>query len=487
MTGFSTELFLSTLALVGAVIMVAALFSGVIERTGVPQVAVFLGLGLLIGPHGIGLMDAGLHSPILRVVATLSLALVLFTDAVSLNLKELREHKFLAGLVIGPGTLFSSILIAVLAWALLDLHPAFAAILGASLSSTDPVLLRSFLRQPTLANDVKQALRLESGMNDAVLVPVVLVATAVLTTGSMTLPEWLKLGANMLILSPAIGIFVAWVATATLEAVRRRTGIHRDYESIYSLGVAFAAFAGAEAIHGSGFLAAFAAGLTISALDVELCDCFLEYGSTTAEMALLFTFVMFGASVVWTGLTIATGTTLAFAGLVFIARPVAFIPALIPARTSWRSRYLIAWFGPRGLSSLLLVLLPVFAGVPQTEQLASLCSLVVLCSIVVHGLSPSILLKKRGASERMNGPAANPVPETSITAAILTHPELITIDEYQALKRSGNNVVVADVRTERTLGESTAAGSVRLDPERSVYDAHAKALPQDAIIAAYCF
>ena len=80
----------------------SALFSGVIERTGVPQVAVFLAMGALIGPFGFGLMDAGVNSPILRVVATLSLALVLFTDAVSLNLKELREHKLLAGLVSAP-------------------------------------------------------------------------------------------------------------------------------------------------------------------------------------------------------------------------------------------------------------------------------------------------------------------------------------------------------------------------------------------------
>ena len=65
--------------------------------------------------------------------------------------------------------------------------------------------------------------------------------------------------------------------------------------------MAFSAFAAAEAVHGSGFLAAFAAGLTIAALDVELCDCFIEYGGVTAEMLLLFTFVIFGSSLIWTG------------------------------------------------------------------------------------------------------------------------------------------------------------------------------------------
>ena len=126
--------------------------------------------------------------------------------------------------------------------------------------------------------------------------------------------------------------------------------MRRDYESLYSLGVAFAAFAVAESVHGSGFLAAFAAGLTISALDVELCDCFLEYGETTAEMALLFTFVLFGASLIWEGLAILTPLTLLFALLVILARVAAFVPALAFTRLTRKEKLLISWFGPRGLA-----------------------------------------------------------------------------------------------------------------------------------------
>ena len=73
--------------------------------------------------------------------------------------------------------------------------------------------------------------------------------------------------------------------------MRDRIGVRRDYESLYALGIAFTAFALAERVGGSGFLAAFAAGLVIAAQDLELCDCFLEYGEATAEMFLLLTFV----------------------------------------------------------------------------------------------------------------------------------------------------------------------------------------------------
>jgi NhaP-type Na+/H+ or K+/H+ antiporter len=182
----------------------------------------------------------------------------------------------LSFLVVGPGTLFSALLIAIFSWWLLGLSLAAALILGAALASTDPVMLRALLGKPGLNPGVRQALRLEGGMNDAVLLPLVLVGMTLLAQGhSPTATEWGRLGMNILILSPAAGTIVGLAAVGMLELVRKRIGVRRDYESIYSLGVAFAAFAAAEAVHGSGFLAAFAAGLTISALDVELCDCYL--------------------------------------------------------------------------------------------------------------------------------------------------------------------------------------------------------------------
>ena len=128
-----------TLALVGAVIVIAALLSGVVDRTGRPAG------GDLPRARG-GARPAGsrlhvqLESEALRVVATLSLTLILFTDALSLNLREAREHRRLALLALGPGTLLSAVLYAGLAVWLLDLPLPAAAILGAAVASTDPVL-----------------------------------------------------------------------------------------------------------------------------------------------------------------------------------------------------------------------------------------------------------------------------------------------------------------------------------------------------------
>jgi NhaP-type Na+/H+ or K+/H+ antiporter len=406
----STEVFTTVLALVGIVIMIAALFSGLIERSNLPQVAIFLGLGAVLGPAGLGMINIGLDSPALRIVATLSLALVLFTDALTLDINEVRKHAPLAVRVLGPGTILSAVLIALAGWALLGLHPAAAAILGAALASTDPVLLRGLLRYRGIPAGARQALRLESGLNDVVLLPIVLVAMVFLSPATAEHgPDWARMGLDLFLLGPGAGIAVGLLGVATLDLVRRRIGIRRDYESLYSLGVAFAAFAAAEAVHGSGFLAVFAAGLTISALDVELCDCFLEYGETTAELALLFTFVLLGSSLIWSGFGVATVVAIIFAVLVLLLRPVVYALSLFRSQLQRKGRIIVAWFGPRGLSSLLLVLLPVFDGIPGSDYLFAVCCLVVLLSVTVHGGSlvwlGRLIARKEHAAE-----AAGPAP-----------------------------------------------------------------------------
>jgi sodium/hydrogen antiporter len=517
MSGFGSEALIAALAIIGIVIVVSALLSGLIERSGLPQVAVFLAIGAALGPAGLGVVNIGLQSQTLRVVATLSLTLVLFTDAVALNISEVRKHWALALRLLGPGTLLSAALVALAGWRLLGLSVPAAAILGAALASTDPVLLRGLLRRPDIASPTRQALQLESGLNDVVLLPVVIVAMAFMgQQGPLDASAWAKLGLNLFILGPGAGVAVGLVAVAALDLIRKKIGVRRDYESLYSLGVAFSAYAAAEAVHGSGYLAAFAAGLTIAALDVELCDCFLEYGGVTAEMMLLFTFVLFGSSLIWSGFTVISGATLLFAAVVIFIRPPVYLLSLLGSRVDWRGRLLIAWFGPRGLSSLLLVLLPIFAGLPGSEQLFPICCLVVLLSVVLHGGSPIVLaqasrrrarheteaanilhtigaaesrVSDRDNSAASTNPASGPIKDPTSTKAIDSREigsTSITIDELRRLQESGEAVIILDVRTERSLDDLQAKGAVRVPPDNAVGRVRELGLSKEAWLIAYC-
>ncbi|HZM85956.1 MAG TPA: cation:proton antiporter [Blastocatellia bacterium] len=529
MSSFSAESLAAALAIIGVVIIISALLSGLVDRSGLPQVAVFLALGAALGPFGLRLLNIQLESGTLRAVATLSLALVLFTDAVSLNISEVRRRSGLAFRLLGPGTLLTAALIALTAWWVLSLPVAAAAILGAALASNDPVLLRGLLKRRDIPDDARHALQLESGLNDVALLPIVIVAMAFLHPGpALNRGGFAVLGLDLFILGPGAGILVGLLGVAALDLIRKRIGVRRDYESLYSLGVAFTAFAAAEAVHGSGFLAAFAAGMTIAALDVELCDCFIEYGGVTAEMLLLFTFVLLGSSLIWSGFTVISGATLLFTAVVVLIRTPVYLLSLIGSGVDMRGRLLIAWFGPRGLSSLLLILLPVFAGIPGSERLFSICSLVVLVSVVLHGGSPMLLARaarrkalREEISRADNAQEPIPEPEPQTTSASVYNAidfsscessetcsvganagqksetesdiesigaQRISIEELRGLWQANERVVILDVRTERTFdtSDSQARGSVRLPPDHVAERAKELDLDKEAWLIAYC-
>jgi len=519
------ESFAALLALVGVVIIVSSLLSGAVERTGLPLVAIFLLVGAALGPSGLGLVSLTLESPELRVIATLALVLVLFSDAIGVDIKEVRQQRKLAVLILGPGTLLPAALIALAAWLLLDLSPAAAGILGAALASTDPVLLRNLMRHPGVLPPAKLALRLESGMNDVILLPVVVLCMLSLRAGGAA-PVW-EIGSRavgLFLLGPMLGVFSGWVAITLLDTVRKKSGVRRDYESLYALGVAFTAYAAAEAVGGSGFLAAFAAGLVIAALDVELCDCFLDYGEASAEMFLLFTFVAFGAGLIWTGLPLAGDWhILAFAAVALSVRTLVLLPVLARSGVDDRNRRVIAMFGPRGLSSLLLVLLPVFAGVPGSDRLFTITALVVVLSVVIHGGWIALYLR-RSAGTAVRASAPGPAPRGSepgeaaaasretltsrpSLADTLAHqtpqpfpvaqrpassgtrePERINFQEFRDLHRSGEPIIVLDVRTERSYRDDPeiGVGAIRFPPDDAVRLARERRLDPRATLVLYC-
>src|SRR5919108_301315 len=248
----SHETFIATLALIGLVILVASLLSGAVERSGLPQVAIFLVLGAMLGPFGLGLVDLPLESESLEVMATLGLVLVLFIDAIAVDVGEVRSQRRLAALILGPGTILPAVLITLAAWILLDLPLAAAAILGAALASTDPVLLRTLVRNPALPATSRLALRLESGMNDVILLPIVVLAMYALRSSEPPPGEVARVAMNLFLLGPLLGLAAGYVGITLLDRVRSHLGVRRGYESIYALGVAFTAFAAAEAVGGSG-------------------------------------------------------------------------------------------------------------------------------------------------------------------------------------------------------------------------------------------
>jgi NhaP-type Na+/H+ or K+/H+ antiporter len=458
---------------------------------------VFLLLGAALGPSGLNVLDVGLDSPSLKVLSVLGLTLVLFSDAVTLDIKEMRAQRGLALRILGPGTLVPAALVGFAAWGLLGVSGPAAAILGCALASTDPVLLRSVLRSRAIPAAPRMGLRLESGMNDAVLLPVVVLAMALMKADGAPLDgaEIRHHVVGLFILGPALGALVGWLGIVILGQIRDRVGVRRDYESIYALGLALTAYALAETVGGSGFLAAFFAGLLVAIQDVELCDCFLEYGEATAEMLLLLTFVALGTSLVWMSFSVVDWRTIVFAIFALGIRTVVLYPMLKGTGLTTRDRKIVALFGPRGLSSLLFVLLPVFAGLPGADRLFMITAFVVLLSVVIHGGGIALFMRRNAGGpqaggmqpDEMSSPGARH-RELAVFESAADAEERITLDEVRAMQAKSGEVIIVDARADKSYRADprTAEGAFRVEPDDPVRDATQLRLSKTATLVVYC-
>ncbi len=382
-------------AVVAIVLTVSALASVLVERLPISFAVIFLGLGFALGPRGVGLIEIGLHDEILQVVATLTLALVLFLDAVRIQIDELRTHRALPVLILGPGTLLIIAAGAGAALLLFGLPPAGALLIGAALASTDPVVLRDIVRDERIPRSIRQVLKLEAGLNDLVVLPIILIVIAAATARAADPAAWALLLLKILLVGPLIGFAIGGAGSWLIARLDARFSVRREIQALYGVGLVLAAHSSAAAAGGDGFLAAFAAGLAIPLLNRSLCDCFLEYGEVTSEMAMLLSFILFGAvlSTSLTSFALAPALLLA-ALLIVLVRPVVLSLVLARAHISGPARALVAWFGPRGLNSLLLALLVVLAGVPDGERIFSIVGVVVLVSALAHGISASQLRRR---------------------------------------------------------------------------------------------
>ena len=256
---------------------------------------IFLGLGFLLGERGLGFIVVGPEGPVLESIAILTLALVLFLDAVRLEAEEVGNAGLVPMLSLGPGTLMIIAVVALGSNLLLGTTLIESLLLGTILASTDPVVLRDVIRNDRIPRSLRRALSIEAGTNDIVVLPILLVLIAVANAEAEGVVGWVTFAAQILLLGPLVGFALGAAGAWLMAKADARFGISREHQALYGIGLVLLAYAAAQSLGGDGFLAAFSAGFAVAVLNFELCDCFLDYGETTAEMTMLLAFVFFGA------------------------------------------------------------------------------------------------------------------------------------------------------------------------------------------------
>lgn len=481
-------------AVAAAVLTISALLAGFVARAPLSFPLVFLGLGLLLGDGTTGAVSVELDSDVLKTVAFATLALVLFLDAMNLELAVMRRDWLIPALTLGPGAILVIALTAVAAMLVVGLDPLVAFIVGAVLASTDPVVLRDVVRDDRLPRTVRNALSIEGGTNDLIVLPPILILAAVATHEASGALSWIGFGAELLLLGPAAGAAVGLGGSYLMSVVDARYPVRREWQALYGIGLVLAAFAAGEFVGEDGFLAAFAAGVAVSLGSRKLCDCFLDFGEVLAEVLMLVSFVLFGAVLSSELADVDIGAALLLGALaVFVIRPLAVGGVLSIRHTNLSApgRRFIAWFGPRGLNSLLLALLVVDLGVPEGREILGVVGVVVLASVAIHGVSATplaTLYARRAAAETLSEER-----ESTLAGAFGgrfgTSPDeapRITAQELAELLRGPDPPLVVDVRSRSGYGRDPTRipGAVSVRPDEVADWGHEQR--RDRLIALYC-
>ena len=353
----------------------------------------FVAAGLLVGPAGLDLLNLDLDHHFLHGLAEVTLVLVLFTDASRIDLGLLRREHDLPVRMLGLGLPLTIALGAVVAAALFGTLSFWeAAVLAAILAPTDAALGEAVVSNKAVPVRMRQTLNVESGLNDGIALPMVLILLACAGAASETersLSDWLWFAGLQVGLGPLAGIAVGWLGGWLIDKAVRHEWMSHVFQQISAIALALLAFALAEEIGGNGFIAAFCAGLTIGNTKRGVCHSLYEFGEAEGHLLTILAFFFFGVAMVPEVLPHIDLTVFAYAVLsLTVVRMLPVTLSLLGTGLSWCSHVFLGWFGPRGLASILFLLLVVEgAGLPGGETIKVVVITTILLSIVLHGVS----------------------------------------------------------------------------------------------------
>jgi cell volume regulation protein A len=370
--------------LLGSLLVLAGIMSSLVAmRFGAPLLLVFLIVGMLAGeagPGGIKFDDV----QVTYVVGSIALALILFDGGLRTRFATFRSVLAPAGILSTLGVLLTAAATAPVARYLLDMSWTEALLVGAVVASTDAaaVFFLVHARGLRLRPRVGATLEVESGSNDPFAVLLTVLLVEFLTVGEGSWGHVLLVLAEQAVLGTVIGVLGARAVVFVLNRLGLPQGLHAPFVAISALVI----FGLASALHASGFLAVYLAGLVVGNRPARAHNTVVVFLDAVTWLAQIVMFVLLGLLVWPARLLESIGPALAVAfTLMFIARPVAVFACLAPFRFSLREKAFISWVGLRGAVGIFLASIPLLVGLPNAYRYFDIAFVVVLTSLLIQG------------------------------------------------------------------------------------------------------
>lgn len=382
---------MSDIGILAAVLVAYSLLSRRLERVLVSGPMFFVAAGILLGPDVADVIGLELTSETGLLVAEVALVVVLFSDAGRIDLHALRENGSLPARLLGIGMpLTMGLGFAVAALLLTDLEFWEAGIIAAVLAPTDAALGQAVVSNKRVPERIRQALNVESGLNDGLSIPFLFLFTGfAISEAQVTVQGWLTFAGEQVGFGVLIGLVVGIAGGWLVDRAVRRDYMTGTFQQLVMIGFAILAWALAEAVGGNGFIAAFVAGLSAGRITEVCSEKILDFTEDEGQLLNLTVFFIFGVSAI--GFLKGAGWEIYLYGLLSLTLirmlPVAI--ALIGTGLRWTSVAFMGWFGPRGLASIILalVVLEEESDLPGIPTVFAAMTVTVLASIFAHGMS----------------------------------------------------------------------------------------------------
>ena len=374
-------------------IFVYGLFSRLSEQSPISAAMVFVSVGIIAGPLGFDLLEVGLKAPAMHVIAEVTLVLVLFIDASTINLQSLVRQKGLPFRLLFIGLPLTMVLGVVLAVPLFrDMNLWTIALMAFILSPTDAALGQPVKTSSLVPDKIKEAINVESGLNDGIVLPLVLACIDALATTvaeRADMQYWIGFTLKQFLFGPLVGALVGWLGGSLVDKASKRGWMNPTFQRLAAWSLAVLAYALAEKFHGNGFIAAFFGGLMLGVHTPAVRERIHEFGEAEGQQLALFVFLLFGLAAV--PKAIPHWDFRAWAYAILSLTVIRMLPVAVSLKGTKLTRFSIAfigWFGPRGIASVLYLIIVVSElGLDGYERMFSVIVLTVLLSVCLHGMT----------------------------------------------------------------------------------------------------
>ena len=383
-------------AIIAAVVLLYSVIAGRVARSWLSGPILFTCAGMIFGPLGLNVLRLELTVADLKAIAEASLAKVLFTDAANADLKVLRRSFALPNRLLLIGLPLTIALGFLAARALFpDMDLIVAALLATLLAPTDAALGAPVVTDEAVPAEIREALNVESGLNDGICVPLVIILLDLVVGAEV---QHNGIGRIFTVIVEEIGVgLIAGVVFATAAAWILRVAARREWMSAHWAHVPVVALAGlcfasAQALGGSGFIACFVGGLVFGYLAERPKD-LLGGAESTGEVLAMLTWIAFGGPLLGLLLPRVTFSMIVYAALsLTVVRMVPVFLSLAGSGLAMAEKLFIGWFGPRGLASIVFAVIIFDAAVPGRDTLAITTACTILLSILAHGATANPLV-----------------------------------------------------------------------------------------------